>query len=79
VEECVAGARVALKRGAETVAETTSDPYGDFKFAGLDEASGAYRVEIADDRFAPRSLAVELGRSTYLGTIPLAPRSAVPA
>jgi len=79
VEECVAGARIVLKRGAQTMAETTSDPYGDFKFAGLEEGSGAYRIEIADDRFAAQSVGVELGRSTYLGTIPLARRSAVSA
>jgi Fe-S-cluster-containing dehydrogenase component len=79
VDECVAGARVVLKRGAQTLAETTSDPYGDFKFDGLEEGSGRYQVEIADDRFAPTSVAVELGRSKYLGTIPLARRAAVPA
>jgi Fe-S-cluster-containing dehydrogenase component len=79
VEECVEGARVVLKRGAQTLAETTSDPYGDFKFAGLEEGSGAYRIEIADERFASKSVGVELGRSTYLGVIALARRSAVPA
>jgi Fe-S-cluster-containing dehydrogenase component len=79
VEECIAGARIVLKRGAQTVAETASDPYGDFKFAALEEGSGAYRIEIADERFAPKAVAVELGGSTYLGTIPLAPRTAVPA
>jgi hypothetical protein len=79
VEECVEGARVVLKRGAQTLAETTSDPYGDFKFAGLEEGSGAYRIEIADERFASKSVGVELGRSTYLGIIALARRSAVPA
>lgn len=72
VEECVAGARVALKRGAATLAETTSDAYGDFKFPGLDEGSGAYRIEISHERFAARTVAVELGASTYLGTIALA-------
>jgi len=79
VDECVEGARLSLKRGTQTVAETTSDAYGDFKFAGLDEGSGAYRIEIADERFAPRTVGIELGRSTYLGTIPLARRSAVAA
>jgi Fe-S-cluster-containing dehydrogenase component len=79
VEECIADARIVLKRGAQTLAETTSDPYGDFKFAGLDEGSGRYQLEIADERFAPKAVAVELGRSTYLGTIPLAARAAVPA
>jgi hypothetical protein len=79
VDECVAGARLVLKRGAHIVAETTSDAYGDFKFAGLEEGSGAYRIEIAHERFASKSVGVELGRSTYLGIIPLARRSAVPA
>jgi nitrate reductase beta subunit len=79
VEECVEGARVVFKRGAQTLAETASDAYGDFKFDGLEEGSGRYQVEIADERFAPKSVGVELGRSTYLGTIPLARRSAVPA
>ena len=73
VQECIAGARVTLKRGAATLAETTSDAYGDFRFSSLDEGSGAYRIEIAHERFATRSIAVELGASTYLGTIALSP------
>jgi hypothetical protein len=70
-EECIEGARVVLKRGAQGVAETRSDPYGDFKFEGLEEGSGGYQVEIRHERFAPRTVAVELGSSTYLGTIVL--------
>jgi len=79
VEECVAGARLVLKRGTQTVAETKSDAFGDFKFQALEEESGAYRLEIADERFAPKTIGVALGRSTYLGTISLERRSAVPA
>jgi nitrate reductase beta subunit len=79
IDECVAGARLSLKRGAQTVAATTSDAYGDFKFAGLEEGSGGYRIEIVDERFAPKTVGVELGVSTYLGTIPLARRSAIAA
>ena len=71
VQECIAGARVTLKRDAATVAETTSDAYGDFKFSSLDEGSGAYRIEIAHERFTTRTVAVELGASTFLGTITL--------
>ena len=71
VQECIAGARVTLKRDAATVAETTSDAYGDFKFSSLDEGSGAYRIEIAHERFTTRTVAVELGASTFLGTIAL--------
>jgi Fe-S-cluster-containing dehydrogenase component len=79
VEECVAGARLVLKRGTQTVAETKSDAFGDFKFQALEEESGAYRLEIADERFAPQTIGIALGRSTYLGTISLERRSAVPA
>lgn len=71
VEECVAGARVVLKRNGDALAETTSDAFGDFRFSGLDEASGAYELEVSDPRFAPRRLGFELGESRYLGTIRL--------
>lgn len=69
VTECVEGARVRLHRGERVIGETRSDAYGDFKFQGLEENSGAYRVEIADPRFATKAVEVKLGQSTYLGTI----------
>jgi len=69
VIECVEGARVRLHRGDKLIAETRSDAYGDFKFRGLEEGSGAYRVEIADHRFATKFVELSLGQSTYLGTI----------
>ena len=53
------------------IAEATSDAYGDFRFGGLEEASGAYKVCIADRRFAPKTLEVALGKSAVLGTIML--------
>src|SRR4051812_5482906 len=37
VTECVEGARVTLKRDGRQIATTQSDPYGDFKFPGLEE------------------------------------------
>lgn len=49
-------------------------PLGVLEFRGLEEASGAYRIEIADARFAAESVAFELGTSAYLGTIRLRPR-----
>lgn len=79
VTECVEGARLRLYRGGQVIAETVSDPYGDFKFAGLEENSGAYRIDIADDRFEPKTLAFTLARSTFLGTIALAARAPVQA
>jgi hypothetical protein len=58
-----------VKDGA-SVAVTTSDNYGDFKFDKLDENSGRYTVQIYS---AGRSKAVEatLGASINLGEIRL--------
>jgi Fe-S-cluster-containing dehydrogenase component len=70
VVDCVEGATVRLTRDGATVAETTTDNYGDFKFDRLDEGSGRYTVEI----FAHgRSKAVQtaLGASINLGEIRL--------
>jgi Fe-S-cluster-containing dehydrogenase component len=77
VTECVEGARVRLHRGERMIGETRSDAYGDFKFQSLEEGSGAYRVEIADPRFATKAVEVNLGQSTYLGTISVGTVSAV--
>ena len=40
------------RKDGRTVAETTSDNYGDFKFDKLDEDSGAYVVEISAEAAA---------------------------
>jgi len=79
VTECIEGARVSLHRGGQKVAEARSDPYGDFKFQGLDEKSGRYRIEILDERFERKSLEFDLGESSYLGTIELAGKPAARA
>jgi Fe-S-cluster-containing dehydrogenase component len=79
VTECIEGARVSLHRGGQKVAEARSDPYGDFKFQGLDEGSGRYRIEILDERFEPKRLEFDLGESHYLGTIELTGRPAARA
>lgn len=71
VTECVEAARVVLEKDGKAVAEVRSDAYGDFRFGGLKENSGAYRVQVSDARFAARSIDFELRQSTYLGTIVL--------
>jgi hypothetical protein len=74
VVECVDGARATLECGGRVVASARSDAYGDFKFGGLDAAGGAYRLTIADERFAPVTVDVDLrGQSVYLGAIELVP------
>jgi Fe-S-cluster-containing dehydrogenase component len=72
--ECIEGARVTLVRDGRRLASTASDPYGEFRFRGLDEKTGGYRIEIEEDRFAPHSMTFDLANSTYLGTISLRPR-----
>jgi hypothetical protein len=70
VIDCVESASVQLIKDGASVAVTTTDNYGDFKFDRLDENSGNYTVQI----FASgRSKVVEatLGASVNLGEIRL--------
>jgi Fe-S-cluster-containing dehydrogenase component len=46
VVDCVEGASVQLVKDGASVAVTTTDNYGDFKFDQLDENSGSYTVQI---------------------------------
>ena len=46
VVDCVEGASVQLVKDGASVAVTTTDNYGDFKFDRLDENSGRYTVQI---------------------------------
>lgn len=77
VIECVEGARVGLHRQGRRIAETHSDAYGDFKFRGLEEGSGIYQVEIADERFDTATVEFELGDAACLGTISLTRKAAL--
>jgi Fe-S-cluster-containing dehydrogenase component len=69
--DCVEGARVRLTRDGRTVAESTSDNYGDFKFDKLDEGSGRYVVEITAEGRSTKSVDAQLGASVNLGEIRL--------
>jgi len=71
VVDCVEGARVRLSKDGRTVAETTSDNYGDFKFDRLDEGSGRYLIEIAGPDGATKTVEATLGASINLGEIRL--------
>jgi len=69
--DCVEGASIRLVKDGRTVAETTSDNYGDFKFDKLDEDSGAYVVEISGKGRSKKSVEARLGASINLGEIRL--------
>ena len=58
-----------LTKDGRTVAETTSDNYGDFKFDKLDENSGSYLVEISAPGRTRRAVEAKLGASINLGEI----------
>jgi Fe-S-cluster-containing dehydrogenase component len=66
--DCVERASVQLLKDGDSVAVTTTDNYGDFKFDRLDEGSGRYTVQVFVNG---RSKTVEatLGASINLGEI----------
>ena len=70
VVDCVEGASVQLVKDGASVALTTTDNYGDFKFDKLDENSGRYAVQIfASGR--TKTVEADLGVSVNLGEIRL--------
>ena len=71
VVDCVEGAQITLDKDGRTVAQTTSDNYGDFKFDKLDEDSGRYVVEISANGRGKKSIEAKLGTSINLGEIRL--------
>ncbi|TAK47837.1 MAG: oxidoreductase [Xanthobacteraceae bacterium] len=71
VTECVAGARIILKKNETQVAATVSDTFGDFRFDGLPQDGGAYHIDIKAERFAAKSISCTVKESAYLGVISL--------
>jgi Fe-S-cluster-containing dehydrogenase component len=71
VAECLARARVSLSKDGRPHAQTDTDAYGDFRFEGLPEDSGDWRLEIQMPGFEPRTVDFSLDQSTYLGVFDL--------
>lgn len=71
VVDCVGSAEVSLFQGEKKVAVTQSDDFGDFRFGGLEEGSGTYRVEIRHGLGVAQREG-ELDESLYLGEIRIA-------
>jgi Fe-S-cluster-containing dehydrogenase component len=68
--DCVEGASVQLAKNGVSIAVTTSDNFGNFKFDKLDENSGRYTLHIfAGGR--SKSVEANLGESINLGEISL--------
>jgi Fe-S-cluster-containing dehydrogenase component len=70
VVDCVEGATVRLIKDGQTVARTTTDNYGDFKFDKLDENSGRYTIEVMG-LGRTKMLDASLGVSVFVGEIRL--------
>jgi Fe-S-cluster-containing dehydrogenase component len=70
VVDCVEGASVQLVKNGASVAVTTTDNYGDFKFDKLEENSGRYSIQIFS-RGRSKVVDVDLGTSLSLGEIRL--------
>jgi Fe-S-cluster-containing dehydrogenase component len=68
--DCVEGATVRLMQNGATIASTTTDNYGDFKFDKLDENSGRYTIEVSAHG-RTKTAEANLGASISLGEIRL--------
>lgn len=68
VIDCVVGAEISLIQDEKRIAVTHSDAFGDFRFGGLPEKSGRYRVEIRHG-LGEAQRDCELDESLYLGEI----------
>jgi Fe-S-cluster-containing dehydrogenase component len=71
LESCVAHARVTLGRGSDTIAETESDAFGDFRFDGLAASGAQHRIEIAVAGYAAQAVDFRLADNCWLGEIRL--------
>jgi len=68
ISDCVQGATVTLIKDSDKT-QTTTDTFGDFKFDGLPENSGTYRLEITYEDREVKSLEVEVDKSVSVGTV----------
>lgn len=69
-EECAAGAEaILLFEGTREVARQTTDAFGDFKFDGLEEGKGTYRVRVVYEGRQATTGPIELTGSVNTGVI----------
>lgn len=69
-DECVGGARVVLLRAGAKYAEMVTDPFGDFKFDGLEPKSVGYEIQVyAGDQLRVTEVVPQLEKSMSFGTL----------
>ncbi|MEC7488396.1 MAG: 4Fe-4S dicluster domain-containing protein [Pseudomonadota bacterium] len=71
IVDCIEGAAITLKHEGPTLADTTSDVYGDFKFDALPPESGRYEIVITAERYSVQTIEAVLGTSSNIGEIHL--------
>ena len=71
VEECLAGAQVALAKNGVSVGQATTDAFGEFRIDGLDPGSGEYELTVSDGGAAVARRTISLGESLYAGVFEL--------
>jgi len=69
--DCAQGANIKLIKNSNTIAETVSDPFGDFKFDNLEENSGIYTLEIKYKDYQKKKVEVDLKQSVSIADIVL--------
>ena len=67
--DCAEGARVTLAKDNETVAETVTDVFGDFKFDNLEESSGRYSIDVVFQSLERKTMEIDLKASINVGDI----------
>ena len=69
-DECAEGVKVTLVRLPDVaIGVTATDNYGDFKFRGLPEGSGTYRVDLDAPGLDRKSVSFDFKTSINLGTL----------
>ena len=69
VVDCAQGVKVKLYRDDKEIQECVTDAFGDFRFDGLEQNSGAYKVELVSEERGAQAIQVDLASSINLGTI----------
>jgi Fe-S-cluster-containing dehydrogenase component len=73
ITDCAEGAMVDLIKDNKIIGKMVTDTYGDFKFDGLDENSGDYRLNIIFRDYEEKSVDVDLNLSINVGIITCLP------
>ena len=71
VTDCAEGAEVILQKNEETISQTITDNFGDFKFDRLRENSGNYKLKISFSGQPTKEIDVELSDSQSFPNIVL--------